>query len=484
MTQITNFGGNIHFRPRRLFEPETEDELLTLLRLHRSGCIRVIGARHSWSDVIVSNDTVIDMRKFCNVAVAEVADGFQVTVGAGCRIKDLLAALNQQGLTLPALGLITEQSIAGAIATGTHGSGRHSLSHYIQQIRIACFPDGNDEPRIVDLRGGSNEAEIDLQAARCSLGCLGVVVSVTLPCVAQYNVVEQAAFGDSVEEMLAFEARSPLQQFFLVPHRWSYMAQERAAATEPRGGWAGLYRVYWYCLIDIGLHLAIKLAAAWLRSRLLVRFFFRRLVLSLIFPRWRVVDRSDRMLVMEHELFRHLELEAFVPAGQIVPAARFVELVLKQAAGESVSVPAEVEQQLRDAELWNDFNALAGRYLHHYPVCFRKVLRDNTLLSMASGEDHAWYAISFITYVQSRDRFYEMATFLARSLRVLHRGRIHWGKWFPLDAAAVEQMYPQRDQFLAVCRRFDPQGVFANEFVRRTLRTDLAPLPPENGPRQ
>ena len=76
----------------------------------------------------MSDDALIDMRHFNYVRVHKEAGETYATVGGGCQIKHVLAALNKKGLTTPSVGLITEQTIAGAISTGTHGSGKHSLS--------------------------------------------------------------------------------------------------------------------------------------------------------------------------------------------------------------------------------------------------------------------------------------------------------------------------------------------------------------------
>ena len=144
MTQtqdVKNFGRNLNFRPTHYASPTDEAALLTLLQQHRHGQIRAIGARHAWSDGIKTADVVVDLQHFQQITIhpSETGQNPAVTVGAGCRIKTILAQLNTQGLTLPAIGLIAEQSIAGAIATGTHGSGKHSLSHYVQSLRIASF---------------------------------------------------------------------------------------------------------------------------------------------------------------------------------------------------------------------------------------------------------------------------------------------------------------------------------------------------------
>jgi hypothetical protein len=119
--------------------------------------------------------------------------------------------------------------------------------------------------------------------------------------------------------------------------------------------------------------------------------------------------------------------------------------------------------------------ALAGSFTHHYPICFRRVLADDTMLSMASAADESWYAISFITYVEPRDKFYGMADFLAQSMAALFRARPHWGKYFPLTGQAVEHLYPELATFRALCRRVDPGGVFRNTFLERALGFDAPP---------
>ncbi len=175
MPRIVNFGQNVHFAPRRLYTPRTEGELLDILNRHSSGQIRVVASRHAWSEAIVSDDALIEMRHFNYVRIHQQAGETFATVGGGCQIKHLLMVLNRRGLTTPSVGLITEQTIAGAISTGTHGSGKHSLSHYISALRIACFPADVDVAQIREVTEGT-----ELRAARCSLGCLGVIVDVTL----------------------------------------------------------------------------------------------------------------------------------------------------------------------------------------------------------------------------------------------------------------------------------------------------------------
>ena len=439
--------------------------MIDILENHKNGKIRVVASKHSWSSLIKTEDVLIDMSHFDYVKIQKKNHETSVTVGAGCKVKKLLAELNRKGLTIPSVGLIDQQTIAGATATGTHGSGKHSLSHYIQSVQVACFDENGKYAKIEDITEG-----VALQAARCSLGCLGVVVEMTLPCIPQYYVQEKATFRDTIEEVLALEKESPLQQFFLIPHSWKFFIQKRLVSLElRRRGLAAIYRIYWLLVIDLGMHLIMKMIVSILRSRRLIRFFFRSIVPSLVFQNWVVTDRSDRALVMKHELFRHLELEAFVVRSRVLEAAAFVKDILQYADNSNHHLSELTNKSLEKAQLLDSLSSIKGRFTHHYPICFRRIMPDDTLISMASGVSEDWYAISFITYQEPRDEFYTLATFLSNSMFEIFRARIHWGKWFPQTSEHLDQLYPKIDTFRDICSRYDPNGVFRNSFVEDKL---------------
>ena len=462
---VQNFGRNLRFKPSYVYSPINKDELIDTLEKHKSGKIRVVASKHSWSGLIETEDVLIDMSHFDYVKIQEKDHKTSVTVGAGCKVKKLLADLNRKGLTIPSVGLIDQQTIAGATATGTHGSGKHSLSHYIEALQLACFDKNGKSAQIVDITEG-----VALQAARCSLGCLGVVVEMTLPCIPQYFVQEKARFCETIEEVLILEKKAPLQQFFLMPHSWKFFVQERLVSLElRRRGFAAIYRIYWFLVIDLGMHLVMKLIVSILRSRRLVHTFFRSIVPSLVFHNWIVTDRSDRALVMKHELFRHLELEAFVVQSHVIEAASFVKDILQYADDSNHQMSDSTNELIQKTQLFDSLSSIKGGFTHHYPICFRRIMPDDTLISMASGVSEDWYAISFITYVEPRDEFYALATFLANSMFELFQARIHWGKWFPQTSDQVNQLYPKIDIFRDVCSRYDPNGVFRNSFVEDKL---------------
>lgn len=458
---VANFGRNIRFTPGTRYRPRSEADVLRILNEHRGGTVRAIGAGHSWNPGIESPDALVDLRNLAGIRVHE--DRTRVTAGAGCRIRAVLAHLNRRGLTLPSTGLIDRQTVAGAVATGTHGSGRHSMSHHVESMRIACYGPGG----AAMVRSVTSGAE--LRAARCSIGALGVVLEVTLGCVPQYYVRERCVWLAGLDAALQGESIAPLQQFYLIPHSWKYLAHERrVSASNRRAGAAALYRAYRILVIDVRLHLAIKLCASLLRSRRLVHLLFRWILRVFIVPRWKVTDRSDRLLLMRHDLFRHMEMEVFVRRTHLEAALDLVGEVLRAADDAAHEASPEVRTRIERLGMQQAFDQLRGSYVHHYPICIRRVLPDDTLLSMSSChgiEAEDWYAISLITYRKPRAPFEGVARFLALALAQDCGARLHWGKWFPLDGADVARTYPGLPAFTEICADFDPEGVFWNAFV-------------------
>lgn len=459
---ITNFGRNVEFQPAAVFTPGSEKEVLGILRGHPGRRFRAMGRLHSWSQVAIGEDVLLDLRHLNSVRVETSATGAAIaTIGAGCQIKRVLGELERQGgYTLPSVGLISEQSIAGAISTGTHGSGRRSLSHYVTAVRLAAF-DESGGPVIRTIFTGS-----ELEAARCSLGCLGLILSVQMAIRPQYFIEEHLRAYQTLDEVLAAEEEFPLQQFYLIPWRWTWLAQHRREVDGPRSLFAPLYRAYWFTFIDLGLHLALLALVQLLQSPALVRAFYRWLVMLTVVRGWRVVDRSQNQLIMEHELFRHVEVELFVTRSRLAGAVEFVRQTVCAFGGEAAGTS--------DVSL-----ADRGSYTHHYAICIRKVLADEALLSMSSGRDEASYAISLISYARPSNRagFFRFAEYLTRAMVQQFNARPHWGKFCPLTAADTESLYPRLAEFRAICRRIDSRGMFRNDWAADVIFGGQAPTP-------
>ena len=468
--QRRNFGRNQVLKPSTFYTPADEQEILQILDRHRGQRIRAVGRLHSWSDAVLSDDVLLDLRRLNAVQLHSEGDQLVAEVGAGCQIKRLLKELNRHDATLQSLGLITEQTIAGAISTGTHGSGRHSMSHYVEGVRLARYDASTGKVVIDELSSGE-----PLQAARCSLGSLGIILSVRIHCREQYNVKEHFTETRRLSHVLDAEASFPLQQFYLIPWRWSYFIQHRREDDQPRSRLARLYRIYWLGVMDYALHLQILLMERVLRSRRSIRFSFRHIVPAFLIRNWKVTDRSSSMLVMKHEAFRHIEIELFVPRDQLADALDFAQETIEVAGGRQSTLSADNQSRIEGLGMQEDLAGLHDQYFHHYPICVRRVLPDDTLISMASGSGQDWYALSFISYAKPARRagFHLFASFMARSMSRLFHARPHWGKVCPLEADELTSLYPRFDAFRTICNTLDPQGVFQNDWTTALLEADI-----------
>jgi len=467
--QRKNFGRNQVLRPSAAYTPSDEQEVLQILDRHSGQRIRAVGRLHSWSETVLSDDVLLDLRRLNDVQLQSNDDQLVATVGAGCQIKHLLKELNREGATLHSLGLITAQTIAGAISTGTHGSGRNSMSHYVVGVRLARYDDSSGQAIIEELNAGES-----LKAARCSLGSLGIILAVEIRCREQYNVQEHFTESRQLSDVLDAEASFPLQQFYLLPWRWSYFIQHRREDDRPRSRLAKLYRLYWMGTMDYGLILQILFMERVVRSRRLIRLAFRRIIPAFLIRNWKVTDRSSTMLVMRHDAFRHIEIELFVRRDQLAEALGFAQEAIEVAGGRKSALSADNQRQIEGLGMQEELAGLHDQYCHHFPICVRRVLPDDTLISMASGAGEDWYALSFISYAKPARyaSFLLFASFMARSMSKLFHARPHWGKVCPLEADEITSLYPQFDAFRTVCNSFDPQSVFQNDWTAALLEAN------------
>jgi hypothetical protein len=466
--RLGNFGRNVNIEPRLLAIPKDRNAVLAVLEQHRGRKIRALGSLHSWSEVVRPDDVAVDVRHLADIAVVtDAGDGrVYADIGAGCTVDRVLDYLCRQGYTLPVFGIVGKQTIAGAISTATHGSGRSSMSHYVTAVTVAAYDGASRAPRIFEWTEGDA-----LRAGRCGLGCTGVLLSVRMRVEPDYQIEERTQWFDHLDELLSAARDYPRHQFYLMPWCWKWYAQLRREVSEDTAGWpaivmAFVLRAFRLVVIDVALNGAIRGLTATPGSLRIVPWIFRR-VLPLLAPSGiRVTDRSRKLLTMRHHLYRHFECELFVPASQLTHAAAFVEWVLRCSGGEPRPLPEEIASDDFGCKVTHDIDQLRGLYLHDYPLTCRRVLCDDTLISMTSGDEgEEWYAISLITYQRQLAPFLRVARFLAVTMAHAYCARPHWGKICPLTAEELAKLYPGLRQFRAHCESVDPSHSFVNEFA-------------------
>lgn len=323
--RLLNFGRNVDIDSQDFYVPKTEQEVLNILDAHKGQSIRCIGRLHSWSQILDSPAVLLDLRNLKTVRIRRDDQPKSVEVGAGCQIKQLLKELaGQKQWTLPWVGFITEQTVAGAISTGTHGSGRNALSHYVLAARVARYDAATGKAVITEIASGD-----ELLALRCSLGCLGVIVSVTMQCREMYGVEEHFREYQTLSQVVDVEAEFPLQQFYLIPWLWTWIAQHRREQTGGKSRLLPLFHWYRYIVFDISMHLLILLSVRVFRIQAATRLLFRWILPNFVVRKWKVTGPSTSQLVMEHEMFRHVEIELFVQRPQLEASWSFSSVRLE-----------------------------------------------------------------------------------------------------------------------------------------------------------
>jgi L-gulonolactone oxidase len=136
---ISNWAEVHSARPTQYFEPTSPQEVATIVSKCKleGQVVRVVGAGHSPNDCAMSSDVMISLKRLNRVLVVDVERN-AVKIEAGITLRQLNEILDLNGLAMPNLGSISDQSVAGAIATGTHGTGAGlgSLSSNVLELQL------------------------------------------------------------------------------------------------------------------------------------------------------------------------------------------------------------------------------------------------------------------------------------------------------------------------------------------------------------
>lgn len=184
-----NWAGNQKSHPSVIEMPTSESEVIAVVNRAVSSkqCVKVVGSGHSFTGIAVPDEVMIDLSKMNQIIAVDRVHGL-VTVQAGIVLSDLNTHLEAQGLSMPNLGDVTYQTLAGAVSTSTHGTGlqRTGLAAQIDSFRLVTAAGQS-------LVCSKQQNEDIFHCGRVSLGALGVITEMTLRVVPAFNLraVEQ-----------------------------------------------------------------------------------------------------------------------------------------------------------------------------------------------------------------------------------------------------------------------------------------------------
>jgi L-gulonolactone oxidase len=423
-----NWAGDQACRPVERVAPGDRDELAAAIvtAAEAGRKVSVAGSGHSFTEAALSDGTMIEIGALSGVLDADPSSGL-VTVGAGTVLADLNRELHRLGLAMENLGDIDRQTVAGAISTGTHGTGA-KLGNLSTQVVGVELVSGDGQVREL----GSSDGDL-LRAARVSVGALGAISAVTLRCVPAFALQIISKPVPREEVLSTFSERAEANdhfELFTFPYADSALVLERDrtdSAPKPRGR-VGAY------LNDIVLE-NWALGAFSTAGRVFHAAIpgLSRLAARLA-SGGRVVDRSDRVFASERRV-RFTEMEYGVPRENGPEAAR------------------RVIEWVRD-----------NRYPVFFPIEMRVAAGDDALLSPSHARDTTYIAVHQYRGMEWRPYFEAVEAIMDS-----YGGRPHWGKRHFQTAETLAPRYARWDAFAAAREELDPGRVFANEYAERVL---------------
>jgi L-gulono-1,4-lactone dehydrogenase len=416
----TNWAREQRCAPLRIERPRSEEELAHVVAVARR--VKVAGAGHSFTDIACTDGVLVDISGMRRILAV---DGETVTVEAGISLRELGKELRLRGLAMENQGDVDPQTLAGALATATHGTGGGfgNLSSRVAGVRLV---DGRGE--LHELSDGD-----ELRAARVSLGALGAISAVTLRCVPAFTihrVDEPRPLDDVLPRVDELVDSNDHWEAFVMPYtrRALTLTSERTDRA-PRP--PGRARVF---VRDVLLENA-ALGAFCRTGRALPALipWLNRRMASLL-SRAEHLDASNRVYA-NTRLVRFTEMEYGIPREHLAEA---LERVL-----------ALIERR---------------RLPVGFPIELRVVAPDDALLSTAHERATAYIAVH-----QYRGMEFETYFRAVEAVMDEYGGRPHWGKRHYQTWATLRPRYPGWDRFAEVRRRLDPEGRFENDYLRRVL---------------
>jgi xylitol oxidase len=410
---LTNWAGNITFGARRALRPYSLEELRRTVA--ESARARVLGTAHSFNRIADTDGDLISLADMPTVMDLD-EERASVTVSGQTRYGDLAGWLHARGYALHNLGSLPHISIAGAVATGTHGSGvgNGSLSTAVRALRLVTA-DGD----LVTLARG----DADFDGAVVGLGALGAVVDLTLDVRPAFDIQQYVYDGLPADGLNAARLDEVLRSAYSVslftdwtgPVTHQIWMKRRASSS-------GLPPVNWF-----GATLAES-------------------------PRHPVPGMSTVHCTEQlgrpgpwHERLPHFRLEFTPSSGEELQSEFFV------ARADAVDALAAVD-------------ALRDRVAPVLQISeIRTIAADSLWLSPCYERDSV--AIHF-TWVKDTDAVLPVLALLDEALAPFD-ARPHWGKIFVTSPSALAARYPRHADFSALARTYDPAGKFRNELIER-----------------
>jgi len=425
----------------KTFYPSTESQIIKIVKKAKkyNKKLKVCGSGHSPSDIAMCDskeDWMVHLSKYTGITKI---DKNLVQIKGGTTLNEVNAFLEKKGKCLSSLGSISEQTISGAISTGTHGTGI-SYGNLCSMVEMMRIVDASGHIRV------AKKGDELWSAAVCGLGAVGIICEVTFlvePLFKLYAIQKPMPLDHVLGNLNDLINSAEHYRFWWFPHTnncISWSANRVGMQTKSSKDIQSLFENFYENMKDkwIGYHLFEFTLYLGRHFPSLVPTINRFYYYALFSEAKSHVDTSFRVFNFDCRFKQYVNEWA-------IPIERTKEALLK------------LKQIIKE----EDFKV-------HLPVEVRFVKRDNIWMSPSYDRDVCY--IGIIMYrPYGTDVPYEKYFDAFEKLMVSLDGRPHWAKEFSLKKEDFEKMYPKFHDFNRVRKKMDPNGMFMNKYLRRAL---------------
>ncbi len=419
-----NWSGGQSCLPLARLAPQSLDELAQVLR-DAPGKVRPVGSGHSFSGLVPTDGTLVSLSYFNGLLGHDPAT-LQAEFAAGTPMSSMGAALKAVGQALPNMADIDYQTLAGALATSTHGTGV-GFGSYASRVTGLQLVTATGE--VLDCDSQRHPEVFD--AARVSLGALGVATKVRLQNREAFRLRERqwiARTEELLEDVHMHTRENQHWEMLVITHSDYALAvalNETSDPATPAQDPAKEGGNEFVTLIEKLDKYGSDFPAA------------RRALLNSL----RHIASFDERVGDSHEIFANVrtvrfnEMEYSVPAEHGPACLREILALIRE----------------RDLRTW-------------FPIEYRYVKADDIPLSMFEGRDSCSISVHQHYSMDHHNFFAAIEPIFWK-----YAGRPHWGKLHTLNARTLQPLYPRWKAFTEVRQALDPQGKFLNAHLASIL---------------
>lgn len=419
-----NWSQNVYCKPHDWACPTNVEEIATAVRecAEAGRNMRVIGSGHSFTELVKTDGVILSLDNFQGLEDVDKSAKTAV-VRAGTKLFRLNALLDEQGLMMENLGDINKQSIAGAVSTGTHGTGISWRNISSQACALTLVTASGEVMEI------SEDKDL-FKAAQISLGSLGVIAKAKLRLMDSYKlkyVRKRIGLEECLNNVKSLRENNRHFEAFWFPYTDVVQIKELNITDEAPDD-----KAVKKFFMDVVLETA---------------FFGLSCYFAYFFPHMsaRTCRFIGRFISGSTEINR---------AHKVFSTTRMIKFNEME-----YSIPADAAPEvMREINKWiNKHNPAVT-----FPLELRYVKADDAWLSPHYGHDSATISVHSLVGMEYEEYFNGLEEIFRA-----HNGRPHWGKLHSLTAKELAPLYPMWNKFHETRKKLDPKGLFMSPYLKK-----------------